>query len=282
MKLSMRLEAVIGMVTPGKAVLDVGCDHAFVPIELVRREISPCAAASDLRKGPLLRAEEHIRSAALEDRIRTIQADGVPRGAEAILAAMAGEQGKKADAALIITGMGGKLIAGILREADGLPALFSELVLSPHRDADSVRRELRRLGFGIADEVMVEEDGKFYPVIKAVRGSAPGSLRGGTAPETTAGGDPALRAAGENPSADAAVPGDLYGPVLIRKKDPALIRMLQRELEEYGRILGQLREKSPGRENRAGEIRRRLAAAECALRAMTSEEEQKQVPPTKG
>ena len=78
MKLSRRLEALIRLVPEGSAVLDVGCDHAYVPIALVERGISPCAVASDVRPGPLQAAREHILEAGLSEKIRTRLADGVP------------------------------------------------------------------------------------------------------------------------------------------------------------------------------------------------------------
>ena len=78
MKLSRRLEALIRLVPEGSAVLDVGCDHAYVPIALVERGISPCAVASDVRPGPLQAAREHIIEAGLSEKIRTRLADGVP------------------------------------------------------------------------------------------------------------------------------------------------------------------------------------------------------------
>ena len=55
-ELSARLRAIADLVTEGYAVCDVGCDHGFVPIALVREGKAPCALASDINAGPLLRA----------------------------------------------------------------------------------------------------------------------------------------------------------------------------------------------------------------------------------
>ena len=41
MKLSERLKMVCNMVSPGYSVCDVGCDHAFTPICLVKNKKSP-------------------------------------------------------------------------------------------------------------------------------------------------------------------------------------------------------------------------------------------------
>ena len=86
MNLSKRLMAAVDMVTEGFAAVDVGCDHAYTSIELVRKK-SPCAVASDVRPGPLKAAREHIAEAGLQDKITTVLADGVPRNIISLLPA---------------------------------------------------------------------------------------------------------------------------------------------------------------------------------------------------
>ena len=56
MELSKRLSVIAGLVTPGGRVADVGSDHGYLPIDLVRRGICPGAIAIDVGKGPLARA----------------------------------------------------------------------------------------------------------------------------------------------------------------------------------------------------------------------------------
>ena len=65
MKLSKRLELVLSFVKPVETAADIGTDHAYVPVELVRRGTAKHAVAADVRKGPLLRAKESIASTAL-------------------------------------------------------------------------------------------------------------------------------------------------------------------------------------------------------------------------
>ena len=71
MKLSDRLEMIASFVEPGNRLADIGTDHGYVPIYLVQTGRVPSALAMDVRKGPLLRAEEHIREAGLSGRIQT-------------------------------------------------------------------------------------------------------------------------------------------------------------------------------------------------------------------
>ena len=69
--LSKRLQVIASFVTAGNRIADIGCDHGFVPIYLVKQLISPKAIAMDIGKGPLQRAAGHIQESGLEDRIET-------------------------------------------------------------------------------------------------------------------------------------------------------------------------------------------------------------------
>ena len=102
MQLSKRLEAIASMVTPGNRLVDVGCDHGYLPIALVRRQIIPSAIAMDVRSGPLGRAKENIEAYGLNPYIETRLSDGL----EAL-------QPGEGDT-LSVAGMGGPLIERIL------------------------------------------------------------------------------------------------------------------------------------------------------------------------
>ena len=59
-ELSRRMQAAADMVSSGNRVCDVGCDHGYVSIWLLKNGICPRVIAMDVRKGPLAAAEEHI------------------------------------------------------------------------------------------------------------------------------------------------------------------------------------------------------------------------------
>ena len=75
--LSKRMHAVASLVTPGNSVCDVGCDHGFIPIYLVKQGIAPKALAMDVNEGPLRQAKEHIAAFGLESYIETRISDGI-------------------------------------------------------------------------------------------------------------------------------------------------------------------------------------------------------------
>ena len=77
MQLSIRMQAVADMVTPGGRIADIGTDHGYVPIYLVEQKKTDHAIAMDVRKGPLARAGENIVRFGCSDRIETRLSDGL-------------------------------------------------------------------------------------------------------------------------------------------------------------------------------------------------------------
>ena len=77
MQLSIRMQAVADMVTPGGRIADIGTDHGYVPIYLVEQNKADHAIAMDVRKGPLARAGENIVRFGCSDRIETRLSDGL-------------------------------------------------------------------------------------------------------------------------------------------------------------------------------------------------------------
>ena len=71
------MQAVAALVQNTTCLADVGCDHGYVPIYLIQSECIGHAIAMDVNRGPLLRAEEHIREVHLEDYIETRLSDGL-------------------------------------------------------------------------------------------------------------------------------------------------------------------------------------------------------------
>ena len=131
-------------------VADIGCDHGYVSIYLVESGIACRAIAMDVRKGPLSGALNNIHDFGLSDYIKTRLSDGLK----------ALEPGE-ADA-IIIAGMGGKLMMRILEEGDPVALGVCYGVLQPQSDLDEFRKYLRDKGYVILDEKVILDDGKYY------------------------------------------------------------------------------------------------------------------------
>lgn len=152
-----RLHVIADMVTEGHSVADIGTDHGFLPIELVRSGKSPYAIAMDIVEGPLMRAREHVNEAGLNERIECRLSDGFDR-----------LDSGEVDTA-VIAGMGGDLICEIISRH---PDVVNELILSPHTHPEKVRQSLRDHQYAIIDENMISDGSKYYVVIKAIKGKS--------------------------------------------------------------------------------------------------------------
>ncbi len=155
--LSKRLFAIANEIN-FSTMADIGTDHAWVPIYCVLTDKTHKAIASDINKGPLLRAEKNIALYGCSDKIQLRLGNGL-------------EPVKENEVeAIVLSGMGGMLVIEILQNSPTVTASVSQLVLQPQLDAHRVRRYLHTIGFKIVNEVMVQEDSKFYTVINAEKG----------------------------------------------------------------------------------------------------------------
>ena len=151
---SARLCSAFPYLKKGGAIIDVGTDHAYLPIYLVGQHISSRALACDINRGPIESAERNIAAAHLTKKIDTLCTDGL-HGAENF----------DADDILIF-GMGGELIIRILSEAPWIKNANIGLVLQPMTRAHLLRRWLLENGFEIVGETITLED-RYYQTIAA-------------------------------------------------------------------------------------------------------------------
>lgn len=225
MKLSKRLQAVASLVKEGKCVADIGTDHGYIPIYLVESGICEKAIAMDVNKGPLQRAKEHIKENGLSEKIETRLSDG-------LAALCPGE----CDCA-VIAGMGGGLVIKILEEGATVAKTMTELILQPQSELEKVRFYLQENQYQVVEEEMVEEDGKYYPMLRVKWGN---------------------RDTYETIEL-------LYGKYLIQKKHPVLLQYLDKEIRTKTSILEQLMQQDSEKNvGRIEELRKELAHARAA------------------
>ena len=152
---SARLLSALPYLTKGGAVIDVGTDHAYLPIYLVGQGISSRALACDINKGPIESAERNISAAGFAGKIDTLCTDGLHET----------ENFQPDD--VMVFGMGGELIMRILSEAPWLKNSNIGLVLQPMTRAHLLRAWLTRNGFEIVGETITYEDKRHYQTIAA-------------------------------------------------------------------------------------------------------------------
>ena len=202
-KIPKRMLAIAALVDYSKVLADVGCDHAYISINLLENGKADRIIASDLREGPLKIAKENINLTDYKDRIDTRLCSGLE-----------GFEAGEVDTVLI-SGMGGMLVKEILSEGIRVVEAADTLILEPQSDLRVVRAYLREIGFEIVDEDMLKESGKYYQIMKAVR-SETGQVSGN---------DIGL------------IAEDEFGPVLIRKKHPVLKEFLLNRKEHFEALL---------------------------------------------
>lgn len=201
-QLPKRLETIIERMPTSGCLADVGCDHAYVAIEAVRRGRAARALACDVRKGPLQQAAEHILCAGLAGKIETRLSDGLEQVAPG-----------EADT-VVVAGMGGPLMERILQ---GRLGDFAHFVLSPQSEIPHFRRFLLAEGMQIDEETMLIDEGKYYVILNV-------SQRADAA---------------SSDSMYVTEEDFLYGGRLLRRLDPVLKSFLEKEKTRYEGILRQ-------------------------------------------
>lgn len=150
-----RLQACASLLPPCRTVADVGTDHGYLPVWLLKNGVCGRAIASDLRAGPLETARRNALRFGTAEQTDFLCCDG--------LAAFA----PGSFDALICAGMGGDCIAGILAAADWLRDPRYTLILQPQSSGNDLRRWLGAQGFSIERELLVR-DGRFlYAALRA-------------------------------------------------------------------------------------------------------------------
>lgn len=163
--MNLRLNTLAEMVDPQARVADIGTDHAYLPIQLIKSQKITFAIASDIGKGPLANAQQDIMEAGFENKIETRLGPG--------LATI--KPSDKIDT-VVIAGMGGKLITQILDDAYKQGQIYTTLILEPNIGESGVRTWLAAHNYEIAREELLFEAGHTYELIKAKLSSQPHSL----------------------------------------------------------------------------------------------------------
>lgn len=210
MHLDKRLQAVASLVPQGSRLADIGTDHAYLPVWLVRNGAIASAVAGDIASGPCQAARATVAMYATADKIAVRQGSGL-----AVLAP--GEVD-----CIAICGMGGSTIINILAADLAVAKAAQRLVLQPMAGAATLRRWLVEQGWHLVREALVEDEPHFYEIICAERGS--GTSENGS-----------VNTVGEGAVKEQTGPVSyseveyLVGPALLRDGHPLLEKQIERQ-----------------------------------------------------
>ncbi len=152
--LSDRLQACCSFVHPGDRVADIGCDHGYLGIYLLKNGIAESVIAADIREGPLQSAVRNSEKFGVRDKMTFFLSDGVqsiPREFDV----------------LVCAGMGGDTMVSILSAAPWLKNENYRLILQCQSKTPLLRKYLSDNGWQIQIE-QVLKDGKFLYTVMEV------------------------------------------------------------------------------------------------------------------
>ena len=198
--LSARLERVAAHVPTGARLADIGSDHGYLPVALMRRGIIEKAVAGEVALTPFQSAERTVRENDLHPRITVRLADG--------LAAIELED---AITAITVCGMGGETIRDILESGKSRLSGAERLILQPNGGEQPLRQWLMNNGYRILSEEVLQENRFDYEIIVAERA------------ETVAYTDQEL----------------YFGPLQMQARSPAFLIKWQRKLRQKQKTLTQ-------------------------------------------
>ena len=154
MELSKRLTWIISKMDECDVIMDVGTDHGYIPIELIRRNIANKVIASDINKEPLKKAKINISLEGLSNKINLRLGGGLePLNNNEV-------QG------ILIAGMGGNLIRDILKNDISKVKNIDYLILQPAQNPEVLREYLYTENYEVIDEDICLDEGKYYELFK--------------------------------------------------------------------------------------------------------------------
>ena len=162
--LSERLKEIAVLVPKNCRVADIGTDHGYLPIYLIKNGIASYCYACDIAEKPLKSAQKNIEVSGLHN-IELRLSDGLENVAP-----------DEIDTA-VIAGMGGEVILGILDRCTWIKNDRYTVVLQPTTSPEKLRSFLAENGFLVDTEVAVCENGKIYSIMRVKFSGKRRSLR---------------------------------------------------------------------------------------------------------
>ena len=154
-KLSKRLKIIHDMI-PNSVVADIGSDHGKLMIALVESGKVQKGYAIENKEGPFERLRNNLIRYHVNDKITPLFSDGIKDITRDV-------------GTIVIAGMGGLSIVNILKSHPEKLVRVQTIIIDAHNAVPLARKEICQMGFAIADEKIVKEEGIFYEIIKFIK-----------------------------------------------------------------------------------------------------------------
>ena len=157
MKISKRLEAITEFINEDDRVIDIGCDHALLDVNLKEKYPNINIIATDISEGAIKQAKKTIEKHKLNDKIDVRIGDG--------LSVVDFDEYDT----IVISGMGYYTIKKILSNTQKLKNV-KKIVIQSNTDIVKLRKNIIKLGYKINKEKLVEDNEIVYTIIEFVKG----------------------------------------------------------------------------------------------------------------
>jgi tRNA (adenine22-N1)-methyltransferase len=155
--MASRLDALVKTLEGFDSVLDVGTDHAYLPIKALQVHPRLHIMASDNKKGPLSQAKKNLEAAGFKDQVGLYLGEGLDVLKEAV-------------DVIVMAGMGGTTIQKMVLDKEDLEV--KRLVCHPTNHPKAIRQIAHLKAFKIVDEIFDMDQGVPYTLIILEPGSA--------------------------------------------------------------------------------------------------------------
>ena len=150
------LEAICSFLTTEDKIIDIGCDHAYVPIYMAKKGATHILA-TDIHENALNVAKENIQKNHLENTIETLLSDGLDK-----------VDTKNYDT-LVLAGMGASTILSILDNKEKLEPI-KKIIIQSNNDLEKLRQTMMKQNFTLKEEKILEEKGHYYAIMVYQKG----------------------------------------------------------------------------------------------------------------
>ena len=157
--LSKRLSIIYSFIDEGSSVVDVGCDHGYLLIELAKNNKSTNLLGVENKLGPFSTLKKNIKLNKLDGKINTSLSDGISNVDSSF-------------DTLVIAGMGSDNIVGIIERNKDKLSLFNTIIIDSHTETEKIRRYFVEKYYKISNEKIIKDNKIVYEIIKFVKGKA--------------------------------------------------------------------------------------------------------------
>lgn len=151
--MNKRLTEIFSAIPCCKRFADIGCDHGYMTLAMLKAGKCQSAIVSDISEKCLQKARELLATYIADGRVLSVVSNGFEKVDECDLA--------------LIAGMGGEEIISIIKNAKNLP---ENLVLQPMKNVEKVRVELVKAGYRIEKDYVFFASGIFYDLLVLKKG----------------------------------------------------------------------------------------------------------------